>query len=61
MNENFLSSDEWAQAEFALADLGHARRTQRLIQVASALAQCPSGTLPQAFEWSEFERGLSIV
>jgi hypothetical protein len=56
MNESLLSSDEWAQAEFALADLGDARRTDRLVQVASALVQCPSGTLPQAFdEWSELK------
>jgi hypothetical protein len=56
MNENLLSSDDWAQAEFALADLGDARRTHRLIQVASSLAQCPSGTLPQAFdEWSQLK------
>lgn len=47
---------EWAQMEFAPADLGDARRSQRLVRVGSALAQCPSGTLPQAFpDWADLK------
>jgi len=39
--------------EFSDADLGDGRRSKRLVQVASALGQCPSGTLPQAFaDWA---------
>jgi hypothetical protein len=47
---------QWAQLAFALADLGEARRSKRLVQVAAALAQCPSGTLPQALpDWAELK------
>jgi hypothetical protein len=46
------SAQQWAQAEFGLAELRDKRRSKRLVQVASALAQCPSGTLPQALpDW----------
>jgi hypothetical protein len=37
-----------AVTEFADADLGDLRRTQRLVQLAHALAQCPGATLPEA-------------
>lgn len=40
---------QWAQAEFAFADLGDARRNKRLVAIAAKLAACPSGTLPGAF------------
>jgi len=47
---------QWAQMEFGMADLGDRRLTNRLVGVACGLAQCPSGTLPQAFpEWSELK------
>ena len=38
----------WAVTEFADADLGDLRRTQRLIQLAHALAQNPGAALPEA-------------
>ena len=44
-----LAPAQWAQTEFALAELGDRRRTQRLVKMASALAHCPGGTLLQAF------------
>lgn len=48
-----MAPRQWAQTEFALAALGDARRRQRLIHIATQLAQCPSGTLPQAFpDWA---------
>ena len=51
-----LESQQWAQLEFSVADLGDGRRSKRLVQVASALAQCPSGTLPQAFpDWADLK------
>ena len=54
MHSTLLQPQEWAQVEFALADLGEARRPQRLVPIGSALAQCPSGTLPEAFpDWAE--------
>jgi len=57
-----LGVEDWAQLEFALADLGDARRTKRLVGVASALAQCPSGTLPQAFDdWPQLKGAYRLL
>src|SRR4030095_1250234 len=56
MHATLLKPQEWAQLEFALANLGDARRTKRLVQIGSALVQCPSGTLPEAFpDWTELK------
>jgi hypothetical protein len=49
MITTLLAPAQWAQTEFALAELGDRRRTQRLVKVASRLAQTPTGTMPQAF------------
>jgi hypothetical protein len=38
----------WAVTEFADADLGDLRRTQRLVQLAQVLAQNPGAALPEA-------------
>jgi hypothetical protein len=38
----------WAATEFADADLGDARRTKRLVDLASSLARQPSASLPEA-------------
>jgi hypothetical protein len=40
--------ESWAVTEFAGAELGDARRTQRLIRVATVLAQQPMASLPEA-------------
>src|SRR5262245_314141 len=40
--------DTWAVTEFAEAELGDLRRTQRLVEVAAALAQRPGTSLPEA-------------
>jgi hypothetical protein len=40
--------DAWAVTEFADAELGDARRTQRLVELATVLAQRPSASLPEA-------------
>jgi hypothetical protein len=40
--------DAWAVTEFAEAELGDARRTQRLIALATVLAQRPGASLPEA-------------
>ena len=51
-----LPPQDWAQLEFADANLGDARRTKRLVAIGRALATCPSGTLPQAFpEWAQLK------
>lgn len=53
--------NRWAQMEFALAELGDVRLSRRLVQVASAIAQCPSGTLPQALpQWSELKAAYRL-
>jgi hypothetical protein len=40
--------ESWAVTEFADAELGDARRTQRLVELATVLAQRPSTSLPEA-------------
>lgn len=56
MTTNLLAPAQWAQSEFALAELGDQRRTQRLVTLATCLAQTPTGTLPQAFPvWKELK------
>jgi hypothetical protein len=42
------TDESWAVTEFAEAELGDARRTQRLIRVATVLAQQPMASLPEA-------------
>ena len=51
-----LAPAQWAQMEFALARLGDQRRTQRLVKIATRLAQSPGGKLPQAMpQWRELK------
>ena len=45
---DFSDPSHWAVNEFADADLGDLRRTQRLVQLARALAQNPGARLPEA-------------
>jgi hypothetical protein len=44
--------EDWAQAEFGAAELGDARRTARLVQMARELGERPEASLPQALEHS---------
>jgi Transposase DNA-binding len=54
MSPSPLAPAQWAQMEFALVQLGDPRRTQRLVKIATRLAQSPGGTLPQAMpQWEE--------
>ncbi len=51
-----MTPPQWAQSQFTSAKLGDRRRTQRLVKIATHLAQSPGGTLPQAFpEWSDLK------
>jgi len=43
-----VQAAEWAVHEFGGADLGDKRRTERLIEVASVLAEQPQASLPEA-------------
>ena len=45
---DLLDTTSWAVTEFADADLGDLRRTQRLVELAHALAQRPGAALPEA-------------
>lgn len=56
MTTTVLAPAQWAQMEFALVQLGDRRRTQRLVKIATRLAQSPGGTLPQAMPgWEELK------
>jgi hypothetical protein len=47
---------QWAQREFAMAELGDERLNKRLVKIATNLAASPGGTLPQAFpDWAELK------
>ncbi len=47
---------QWAQEEFAFADLGEPRLNKRVVKIAAQLAVNPGGTLPQAFaHWAELK------
>ena len=55
-NCTLLPPSQWAQTEFALAELGDKRRTDRLMSIAENLARSPGGTLPQAFPaWKDLK------
>jgi hypothetical protein len=56
MTTTVLAPAQWAQMEFALVQLGDQRRTERLVKIATRLAQSPGGTLPQAMPgWEELK------
>lgn len=62
MTMSILAPAQWAQTEFALVELGDQRRTQRLIKMATGLAQTPTGTLPQAFpEWKDLKAAYRFL
>ena len=49
MGTGISSTEEsWAVTEFAEAELGDARRTQRVIRLATVFAQQPMASLPEA-------------
>jgi hypothetical protein len=57
-----LPPAQWAQQEFARAELGDPRRTQRLVKIARGLAASPGGTLPQAFpHWAELKAAYRLL
>ncbi len=56
MINSLLPPAQWAQNEFAFAQLGDKRRNKRLVNIAHKLAANPGGTLPQAFpDWAELK------
>ncbi len=62
MNTSLSTPAQWAHQEFASVGLGDPRRTQRLVKLATRLAQRPGGTLPQALpEWSELKAAYRFL
>jgi hypothetical protein len=56
MTTALMTPAQWAQSQFSSATLGDRRRTKRLVNIATHLAQSPGGTLPQAFpQWSDLK------
>ena len=47
--DDVLDATRWAVTACADAELGEGRRTQRLVQLAHALAQRPGAALPEAW------------
>jgi Transposase DNA-binding/Transposase Tn5 dimerisation domain len=48
MDAMAVETEDWIETEFGTADLGDARRTQRLLQLSRQLAAQPSASLPEA-------------
>lgn len=62
MPTNLMAPAQWAQMEFALAELGDQRRTERLVKMATSLAQTPTGALPQAFpDWKDLKAAYRFL
>jgi hypothetical protein len=61
MFTTLLPPNEWAQMEFSSADLGDARRTRRLVEVAGAIAADPNGALPRALpDWADLKAAYRL-
>ena len=56
------SAANWAQTEWGGAELGDARRTARVVKMATALAQSPGGTLPDPISnWAELKAAYRLL
>lgn len=52
--ENFTDPEKWALQQWGDVDLGDSRRTNRAVEVGSALAQNPGASLPAQMEsWNQ--------
>ena len=61
MGTTLLRPSAWAEAQFGAARLGDARRTRRLVKVASALAEHPCGVMPCAMPtWAELKAAYRL-
>jgi hypothetical protein len=61
MEPSILDAQAWAETQFAAADLGDKRRTQRLILLAAQVAAHPSGSLPEQTEtWSDLKGAYNL-
>src|SRR2546430_10536508 len=52
--EGLEHPEEWAVETFGTAELGDLRRTDRLVKMATAIAENPSASLPESMRnWAE--------
>lgn len=51
------SATDWARTEFGHAELGNAKRTKRIVQMATRMTQHPSGQITQMFPESAERQG----
>jgi hypothetical protein len=57
-----LTSAQWAREQFGAVDLSDCRRERRLVKVAAALAQRPSGSLPGALpKWKDLKAAYRLL
>jgi hypothetical protein len=62
MPTGLVDAKEWAREEFAAAELGDRRRTRRLQEMATSLADRPNGTLPASFpRWAELKAAYRLL
>jgi len=62
MSNSLMAPAQWAREEFASVELGDRRRTQRLVEMATCLAQNPTGRLPQAFPaWKDLKAAYRLL
>jgi len=57
-----MTSEQWAELEFADASLGDARRTKRLVRIGAALVERARGTLPGSLGgWAESKAAYRLL
>lgn len=57
-----MDTGQWAEETFGQADLGDQRRTRRLVKLAAALGEHPSGVLTQALpQWAELKAAYRLL
>ena len=56
-----LERGEWVEENFAGCELGHVKRTQRLMVMAENMLECPEASLPkQNVEWSDVKAAYRL-
>src|SRR5947208_17172957 len=55
------SNRRWVEQEFAGVSLGDRRRDARLLEAATAMADQPTASNPQRFDWNELRAFYRLV
>ena len=62
MEQDQITCRQWAEEQFALAELGDKRRSKRLVKVASTLAGSPGATLSSVLpRWSDIKAAYRLL